>query len=323
MIGGGVAIASYVGMGFYFSDDIVTQWRAPMGIPLFAPIIVLCAVPFLPESPRYLLLKERPEEARKVYDKLNEGPAEFAELHEEIFTQMQRQAAYDRIQDHSWMALFTRPTYRRRVIFACLISALNQATGVLVISNYGQTFYKTLGFGPDARQILQGNRDISKLQYDIISSPHPLTMPGYALLPLTCLFVVALLGNFLGSWVIDRVGRKAILLFAFSGCLMCLVLETIMVALYAGTDNKTGQNAGVAFLYIFLLFYSSGIDVGTYVYLGEMFPNHIRVKGIALSLASLNITAAILLSVTNKAFSAIGWKYFLVSYTVQSTQCHD
>lgn len=65
-------------------------------------------------------------------------------------------------------------------------------------------------------------------------------------------------------------------------------------------------------LYIFLAFYGTGIDVGTYVYLGEMFPNHIRVKGIGLSLAALNLASTIYLSLTATAMASIGWKYFLV-----------
>lgn len=92
-----------------------------------------------------------------------------------------------------------------------------------------------------------------------------------------------------------------------------------MVGQYAGTDNTTGQNAGVAFLYIFLAFYAVGIDVGTYIYLGEMFPNHIRVKGVGLSLATLNVAGAIYLSITGVVFEEIGWKFFLVRLA-QSTQ---
>lgn len=86
-----------------------------------------------------------------------------------------------------------------------------------------------------------------------------------------------------------------------------------MVALYAHTDNSSGKAAGVAMLYLFLAFYATGIDVGTYVYLGEMFPTHVRVKGVAIALASLNVTATIYLSTTSYAFSDLGWKYFLVS----------
>ncbi|KFY96026.1 hypothetical protein V500_02588 [Pseudogymnoascus sp. VKM F-4518 (FW-2643)] len=285
MIGLGVATASYVGMGFYFCENEVASWRAPMGIPLFAPLAILIAIPYLPESPRFLLLKEKTQEARQIFDRLNHRSSsteESSELDAE-FNQMQQQAAYDRLLDGSWKGIFTTPTYRKRIILACILASLNQSTGVFVINNYGQTFYKALGFSPASRQLLQGNRDI-----------------------------LALLGNLVGSWVVDRVGRKPLLLFSFAGCFICILLEGVIVGQYAGTDNTAGQNAGVAFLYIFLAFYAVGIDVGTYVYLGEMFPNHIRVKGVGLSLASLNVTAAIYLSITGVALESIGWKFFMI-----------
>ncbi|KAL3492719.1 general substrate transporter [Aspergillus germanicus] len=286
MIGVGLCLASYIGMGFYFSENVVAQWRAPMGIPIFCPLVLLCVIPFLPESPRYLLLKDRPEEARRIYNDLNTtpkpSPAEISALDEE-FTQMKLQAEHDRSLDSSWKAFLTHPVNRKRVFIAIMLGFLGQSTGVFVINNYGQTFYQKLGFGPDARQILQGNRDL-----------------------------IALLGNMVGTWIIDRAGRRPVLLVAFVGCFVCVLLEAIMVALYADSDNTAGKNTGVALLYIFLMFYASGIDVGTYVYMGEMFPNHLRVKGVAIGLSSLTVTATIYLSVTSTAFEAIGWKFFLL-----------
>lgn len=103
-----------------------------------------------------------------------------------------------------------------------------------------------------------------------------------------------------------------ILILGFTGCLACLIIEAIVVKLYGGTMNIAGQNAGIAFIYIYLIFYSLGIDVGTFIFVGEMFPNHIRAKGLAISLASLNATNTIYLSITSIAFTALGWKFFLV-----------
>lgn len=168
MIGLGLTTASYVGMGLYFSDNEVAAWRVPMGIPLIAPILILCALPFLPESPRFLLLNDKPEESRRVFNKLNASPlADLSQIEEE-WKQMEQQAAYDRVMDASWKNLFTRPTYRKRVIISCTLTFLNQCTGVFVINNYGQTFYQTLGFSPAARQLLQGNRDIRKAASTVV-----------------------------------------------------------------------------------------------------------------------------------------------------------
>jgi hypothetical protein len=170
MIGLGVATASYVGMGFYFYDNDVASWRVPMGLPLIAPLLILCALPFLPESPRFLLLKDKPQKARQIFDKLNASPSADASMLDEEWNQIEQQAAYDRVMDSSWKGLFTRSTYRKRIILACILTAMNQGTGVLVINNYGQTFYKALGFSPSARQLLQGNRDIRKFQLTLLLS---------------------------------------------------------------------------------------------------------------------------------------------------------
>lgn len=160
-IGVGLCIASYAGMGFYFSDDPVAQWRAPMGISLFCPIVLFCVLPFLPESPRHLLLKGKSEEARKIYNKLNVTASIDAPSLDEEFTQMKLQAEHDRAMDASWRVFLTSPVHRKRVYMAVMLGFLGQSTGVFVINNYGQTFYQKLGFGPDQRQLLQGNRDLS------------------------------------------------------------------------------------------------------------------------------------------------------------------
>ncbi len=304
MIGAGCAVASYIGMGFYFSSNAVAQWRAPFGIIIIIPIAMLCIMPFIPESPRYLLLKDRTEEAWKVVSKLHHVPSDPEQVFaREEFFQMTKQAEYDRQQHTTWLGLFQKPSYRKRLYLGCTLAFFGQSTAVFVIANYGTKFYETLGFSPTDQQLLQGNRDTGKLN----SSQNSFIM-------LIKLFdTVALLGNMIGVVLVDRIGRKKIMLFGFIGCLFSLTVEAIVVALYAGTTNVAGQNTGVAFIYIFVAFYSSGIDVGTFVFLGEMFPNHIRAKGLALSLATLCATACTYLTTADTAFAALGWKFFMVS----------
>ena len=121
-----------------------------------------------------------------------------------------------------------------------------------------------------------------------------------------------------------------------------------MVATYAdeGT-NKAGLRMGVAAAYIFLLVYSIGVDVAGVVFYSELcksslcrpslwhlsngalVPNHIRAKGLALSIAVIALTDLVYLQVTatvsfryhtrtksaltlSQAFATIGWKFYLV-----------
>jgi len=98
------------------------------------------------------------------------------------------------------------------------------------------------------------------------------------------------------------------------GCMLCLCVEAAMVAVYApaGT-NKAGLGVGVAAFYVFLIVYSFGIDVCGVVFYSELFPNHIRAKGVAMAVMSIALTDLIYLQATAEAFANIGWKFYLVS----------
>lgn len=98
------------------------------------------------------------------------------------------------------------------------------------------------------------------------------------------------------------------------GCCLALILEAAMVATYAETDsgNVAGLRMGVAAAYIFLAFYSVGVDVAGVVFYSELFPNHIRAKGLSLSIAVIALTDLVYLQATATAFANIGWKFYLI-----------
>lgn len=99
-------IASYMGMAFYYAPYGQAQWRGPLGIALFFPFMMLLIIslPLVPESPRFLLMKGRIEEARQVTIKLHsikgDPEQEFARAE---FYQMEKQAEFDRTLNPSWV----------------------------------------------------------------------------------------------------------------------------------------------------------------------------------------------------------------------------
>jgi hypothetical protein len=86
----------------------------------------------------------------------------------------------------------------------------------------------------------------------------------------------------------DRFGRRPLMLCGVAGCMIMLCVEAAMVAQFAeaGT-NKVGLGFGVAAFYVFLIIYSLGVDVAGVVFYSELFPNHIRAKGVALCVMSI------------------------------------
>ncbi|KIW88139.1 uncharacterized protein Z519_11250 [Cladophialophora bantiana CBS 173.52] len=283
MLGLGYATASYFGLAFHYTDNRTAQWRGPAGLSLVWPMISLITLPFIPESPRFLLMKDRVDEAWRTVSQLHspEDGSDQTYAREEFY-QMKMQAQHDQKQDGSWRALFSK-AYRKRVIIGCGLSFLGQSTAVLVIQNYAPIFYAALGFNSKQQIIIQSGRDS-----------------------------IAFVGNLVGAILLDRLGRRLMLLIGLAGCIVCVAINSAMVAEYSGTDNAAGLGVGIAALFVYLCFYASCYDAPLLVVLGEIFPNHVRAKGVALSIATVAASDILYLQVAPYAFAAVGWKFFLL-----------
>jgi len=281
-------------MAFFYAKSPVAQWRGALGIALIFPIIMLIVICFVPESPRWLLMKGRNDEAREVIMNLHrtkdDSDNEFARAE---FYQMQKQTEFDLTLNPTWWEMFRRPSYRKRTLLAMGFAFIGQSTAVLVINNYGPTLYKALGFGTE---------DQLRLQCGWIT--------------------VSIPSNLFGAFVMDKWGRRPLMLMGVAGCCVCLIVEAAIVATYASpiplvAPNNAALAVGVAMFYLFLVFYGLGIDVAGVVFYGELFPNHLRAKGLSLSIATIALTDLVYLQATASAFTHIGWKFYLVFIIVR------
>lgn len=119
----GYAVAAYVGYGFY-KLGTSASWRAHQALNIVPNILLLVGLYFLPESPRWLLMQDRPEEARKVLDRLHTSQEAAVE-----FEQISKQVIIDKTLDASYWALFTKKSYRKRAIICFTIPAGIQLAG--------------------------------------------------------------------------------------------------------------------------------------------------------------------------------------------------
>lgn len=131
------------------------------------------------------------------------------------------------------------------------------------------------------------------------------------LLILALLLIVGTAENLLAMLLVDRFPRPKYMAVGMLGCVAAFAGEAGLVAQYAGSDNHNALRAGIAMMFVFGVFYSFGIDGPQFCYLTEIFPSHLRAKGVSLGVATFSLTNILWLQLAPTAFANIGWKFYL------------
>jgi MFS transporter, SP family, arabinose:H+ symporter len=228
----------------YLSNYIVgtmhlglAEWRWKLGIPAVPAIFFLLLLFTIPRSPRWLVKKQRIAEAREVLRLTGEEHYEH-ELQEIVVSIDADHVANDGLL--SWK-------YRLPIFLAVSIGMFNQLSGINAILYYLNDIFASAGF----------NKVSSDLQAVAIGA----TNLGFTMLAMS---------------VIDRIGRKTLLLIGSIGTAACLG----GVAAIFLTHSHRSLLVWLLIGYIAFFAFSQGAVI--WVYLSEVFPNRVRAKGQSL-----------------------------------------
>ena len=231
-------------------------WRWMFWVEVAPALVFFVALLFIPESPRYLVIKGADDAARSVLTKLFGPVAAEAKLGE-----IKASLAGDRHAPKLTDLLEPTTKRIRGIVWVGIgLATFQQLVGINVVFYYGAVLWQSVGF-----------TESDALLVNVISG---------AVSIVAC--VVALV-------LIDRIGRKPLLWVGSIG--MALTLGAMAAAFSTATVNDVGQltlsdGAGrtaliAANAYVFLFNLSWGPVM--WVMLGEMFPNQIRGSGLAVS----------------------------------------
>jgi hypothetical protein len=118
-----------------FHPTILTKptGRFPLAFQNLPGLILIAGIWFLDESPRWLMEKDRHEEAKEVLYRIRGNvPAETVELE---FREIRDVIAADRaVGNTSWKTIITKPSWRKRLILGCGVQAFGPLSGINVIN---------------------------------------------------------------------------------------------------------------------------------------------------------------------------------------------
>ncbi|KAF8710460.1 General substrate transporter, partial [Rhizoctonia solani] len=289
-LGIGAFIASFIGYGCYNRlQGTQAQWRLPLGLQLFPAVPLALLIHAFPESPRWLAMKGRHDDALKTLARLHANGNTS-----DIFVQTELadiEASIEKEREESrnaWSLLFFEPSNRRRLLLGVILQFSVQMTGVSAIQYYAPAIFEEVGF--DAGQTLL---------FQSINS------------------IIALFGEAACVLLVDRLGRRWPLIIANAFSSSTFVIGTAIIAIYPAdpnnpSGNKSAHYAFVVMTWLFNFAFSSAIGPISWAYPVEIFGSATRARGTAITSMAAWIANFMIAQVTPHAFSNIGWKYYLV-----------
>ncbi|KAL7418068.1 monosaccharide importer [Mrakia frigida] len=240
-----------------------SAWRIPIAIQFVWAFVLAGGMFVLPESPRFLLLKGRDVEARKALSRLTRRPAESPEIDQECLDISMALEAEMALGKTSYIDCFRSGEARNglRTWTGILIQGMQQLTGINFIFYYGTTFFRRSG----------------------ISNPFIITIITN---------VVNVVMTIPGILLIDRAGRRSLLLWGAVVMLVCEYLVAIVGVTRGQVDAATGainlpaQRVLIAFVCLYIAAFASTWGPIAWVVTGEIFPLAIRGKAMSMSTAS-------------------------------------
>lgn len=271
------------------------SWRVPALLQAFPSLIQLCFIWWVPESPRYLIAKDKHDQALEILGRYHANgninhptvQFEYREIRETLALELEAK------KSSSYIDFVRTKGNRYRLAILISLGIFSQWSGNAIISNYSSKLYDSAGVTDSTAKL-----GLSAGQTTL-----------------------ALIVSITMAMFVDKLGRRPTFLASTGGMLGTFICWTLSTGLYEDKGAEGGRYAMIFFIWIFGIFYSlawSGLLVG---YAIEVLPYNLRAKG--LMIMNLSVQVALTLNTYANplgfdAFEPHTWKLYLI-YTVSNT----
>ncbi|KAK2665280.1 hypothetical protein Ddye_003854 [Dipteronia dyeriana] len=274
-------------------------WRMMLGIGAIPSVFRAVIVLWMPESPRWLVMQGRLADAKKVLDKTSDSKEEALQRLDDI-----KEAAgiplewnddvvvvpkNGRSGEAVWKELLLHPTKAVRHILIAVVGIhfFQQASGIEAVVLYSPRIFAKAG----------------------------ITSKNGKLLATIAVGVVKTLFILIATFLLDRIGRRPLLLSSVGGMIISLATLGFSLTIIDHSQKKLTWAVGLAITTVmsYMAFFSIGMGPITWVYSSEIFPLKLRAQGTSMGVAVNRLTSGVISTSFISLYKAmtIGGTFFL------------
>jgi len=244
-----IAQSGAIGHGLINKIFVTEFWRGMLGMTVVPSFLFFVIMFFIPESPRWLILKQLPERALPILTRIYKND-EIAKI------QIQETQKVLKNETQTEWEFLKRPGIRKAVIIGVAIAILGQFMGVNAVLYYGPTIFAESGLSSG-----------DSLFYQVLVG------------------LVNVITTVIALVIIDKVGRKQLVYWGVSG----MIVSLVSIGVYFWMGKTWGIPSGFLLALFLFYIFSCAISICAviFVLLSEMFP--IKVRGLAMSIAGLSL----------------------------------
>ncbi|CAC9885106.1 unnamed protein product, partial [Aureobasidium pullulans] len=277
---GGFMIVNWINYGLSFVASSI-QWRLPLALQFIFIFVLFATVPWLPESPRWLIAHGHEVEAIQILADLENKSTDHA------FIVAQHREIYEREHSIKWRDLLRGRTEdgtksARRLLLGAGTQFFQQFGGINIMSYYTPTIMITyVGLSNSMARLLSACNAVS---YFIFA--------GVAVL------------------FVERLGRRSLMMISTFLQLVAFLRISILLKYAMANGSTECAKAAIFFFFFYNIAFAVGMLGVPWLYPTEINSLPMRTKGAAVATATNWITNFVIVEITPIGFQNLGWKFW-------------
>ncbi|KAI5918168.1 lactose permease [Camillea tinctor] len=259
-------------------------WRTPTVVQAGMPAVVMCLIMLFPESPRWLIHQDRAEEALAIFAKYHGDGNPDSPLVQLQYREIVEEFQQNQDSNPWWdfRELFNTRAARYRLTMVIAMAFIGQWSGNNVVSYFMPEMISSAGIKDVSTQLL-------------INAINP---------------IFSMLAAIYGATLLDKLGRRTMMLWGLAGALTFYVLLTAFTAETARHPNLSYGT--IVSIYLFGICFAWGFTPLQTLYAVECLENRTRAKGSGLNYLFLNVAMIVNTFGISVGIQAIQWRLYLV-----------